>query len=48
MKYQNRITGVVIDVKSRIIGGPWQALEEPAASTVKAPAKRKAVKKKDE
>lgn len=48
MKYQNTITGAVIDIKSRIISGPWQALNEPANSTTKALVKRKAVKKKDE
>lgn len=51
MKYQNTITGAIIDIESEIIGGPWQALNEPAVSSSeeeKAPVKRKAVKKKDE
>lgn len=48
MKYRNTVTGAVIDIKSRIISGPWQALNEPANSTAKAPVKRKAGKKKDE
>lgn len=49
MKYQNTITGAVIDIKSEITEGPWQAVEKPAiSSSKKAPAKRKAVKEKDE
>lgn len=52
MKYRNVITGAVIDIKSTITAGPWQAVE-PATSVVKdevAPVqpKRKAVKKKNE
>lgn len=53
MKYQNTITGAVIDVKSIITEGPWQAVT-PASSVVEeqkvAPVqpKRKAAKKKDE
>lgn len=46
MKYRNTKTGVVIDVKSKIIGGNWQALE-PAETTVKSTStgRKKAVKK---
>ncbi len=50
MKYQNTITGEIIDIKSKIVGGPWQAVK-PAVSSADGkavPAKRKAVKKKDE
>lgn len=54
MKYRNTVTGAIIDVKSKIIGGDWQALS-PANSVVKkdvtdspAPSKRKVSKKKDE
>lgn len=55
MKYRNTVTGVVIDIKSRIAGGNWQAEESANFSIVKedlkelsAPSKRKASKKKDE
>lgn len=49
MKYRNTITGAVIDIKSEITDGPWQAVEQPAiSSSKKSPAKRKAVKEKDE
>lgn len=50
MKYRNTKTGAVIDVKSKIIGGYWQALV-PAETTVEtsvkstSTGKKKAVKK---
>lgn len=53
MKYQNKETGAIIDVKSMITEGPWQAIQ-PANSVMDdetekvAPVqqkKRKAVKK---
>lgn len=49
MKYQNMKTGTVIDIKSCIMGGYWQALE-PAVSSEKktVPAQRKTGKKKNE
>ena len=47
MKYQNTITGAVIDIKSVITEGPWQAIEKPAIPSKKALAKRKAAKEKD-
>lgn len=43
MKYLNVTTGVIIDVKSEITEGPWQALK-PAISSEKdkiAPAQKK-------
>lgn len=47
MKYRNTKTGAVIDVKSKISGGYWQALV-PAETTVESTStgKKKAVKKK--
>lgn len=50
MRYRNTVTGAVIDVKSKITGGNWQA-ETSAVSSVKetpAPTKRKVNKKKDD
>lgn len=52
MRYKNTKTGVVIDVKSQIIGGNWQ-VEEPANSSVNdevAPVqpKRRVTKSKNE
>lgn len=49
MKYQNTLTGAIIDIKSEITEGPWQAVKPAIPSDDKnvAPAKRKAVKKKD-
>lgn len=50
MKYQNTITGAIIEINSEITEGPWQALS-PAITSEKeevAPVqqkKRKAVKK---
>lgn len=51
MKYQNTLTGAIIDIKSTITEGPWQAVES-ASSVVEdekvapvQPTKRKAVKK---
>ena len=48
MKYRNTKTGAIIDVKSKISGGYWQALE-PVETTVKSTStgKKKAVKKCD-
>lgn len=53
MKYRNTITGAIIDIKSTITEGPWQALES-ANSSVDGNAKvapvqpkRKAVKKSE-
>lgn len=49
MKYQNTKTGAVIDIKSRITGGNWQALEPAVFSEKKtAPTQRKTGKKKNE
>lgn len=47
MKYRNTKTGAIIDVKTKIIGGNWQALV-PAETTVESTStgKKKAVKKK--
>ena len=47
MKYRNTKSGAIIDVKSKIIGGYWQALV-PAETTVESTStgKKKAVKKK--
>lgn len=45
MKYINAKTGAIIDVKSKIIGGNWQAVEpakEPPKST--STCKKKKVK----
>lgn len=53
MRYQNTETGAIINVKSAITEGPWQALQ-PAYSAIEEkkeevapvqPKKRKAVKK---
>lgn len=51
MKYQNTKTGTVIDIKSCITGGNWQALEpatSPEKKTVSAQTQRKTGKKKNE
>ena len=47
MKYRNKKTGAVIDVKSKISGGYWQPLEvaEPPKST--STGKKKKVKECD-
>lgn len=53
MKYRNTITGAIIDIKSTITEGPWQALESAPSSidgkSKVAPVqpKRKAVKKSE-
>lgn len=50
MKYRNTKTGAVIDIKSKITGGNWQAVESASPLVEKAPEqpKRKVSKKKDE
>lgn len=52
MKYRNNKTGAVIDVKSKIVGGNWQAMEfaNSADKEKAAPVqeKRRVSKKKDE
>lgn len=32
MRYQNTITGTIIDVKSKITEGPWQAVTSTSSS----------------
>lgn len=47
MKFKNKKTGVVIDVKSRL-GGAWEPVEEKPkkAEPAPAPVKKKSTKKK--
>lgn len=53
MKYRNTITGAIIDIKSTITEGPWQAFESASSDVEEnekvAPVqpKRKAVKKSE-
>lgn len=48
MKYQNTVTGAIIDVKSVISCGNWQALEPAKKPEEKQTVKGKRVTKKDE
>lgn len=45
MKYRNTKSGAIIDVKSKIIGGYWQALV-PAETTVETTVKSTSTGKK--
>lgn len=49
MKYRNRKTGAIIDVKSKISGGNWQAIEPVSSSDnkKKTPVRKKKVIKED-
>lgn len=44
MKYRNRKTGCVIDIKSRLDGGDWEPMEPV---TKPPPEKKKVVRKKN-
>lgn len=47
MKYRNSKTGAIINVKSKISGGNWQAIEPVSSSDIKKkapPRKKKGIK----